>query len=261
MSMAHHRPAMNLHARAMRRSPTRSEGRLWFWLRGRRFQGLKFKRQVPIGRYIADFYCAELGLVIEVDGRHHATPWVSRYDWERSRQLLTERGIRVMRITNELLIRNAPMVEQQIRWVIEQMTGTSLPPVETADGLEDALPHPPAAPSPPRGGGEGLTNGALSSSPTLTNGAPSPSPPLAGEKVPEGRMRGLPLPLVESAGVPGDAPPHPPAAPSPPQGGGEGLTNGAPSSSPTLTNGAISRSPTLAGEKMPEGRMRGRTLP
>jgi len=105
--------------------------------------------------------------------------------------------------------------------------------------LKDAPPHPPAAPSPPQGGGEGLRNGVL-----------SPSPPLAGEKVPEGRMRGLPLPLVESAGVPEDVPPHPPAAPSPPQGGGEGLRNG-----------VLSPSPPPAGEKVPEGRMRGLPLP
>ena len=70
------RPSMTMldHARRMRRAPTRSEDRLWSWLRDRRFSGQKFRRQVPIGRYILDFYCPRLKLVIEIPLRGTFSP-------------------------------------------------------------------------------------------------------------------------------------------------------------------------------------------
>jgi len=49
----------------MRKAPTRSEDRVWSWLRDRRFGGYKFRRQHPVGDYIVDFYCSELKLAIE----------------------------------------------------------------------------------------------------------------------------------------------------------------------------------------------------
>jgi len=57
-------------ARTMRSDPTVTESMLWQELRGRRL-GPKFKRQVPIGRFIADFVCHEARLVVEVDGESH----------------------------------------------------------------------------------------------------------------------------------------------------------------------------------------------
>jgi very-short-patch-repair endonuclease len=128
------RPLLH-HARAMRRAPTPAENRIWQWLRGQRF-GVKFRRQVPIGPFIVDFYCAELKLVIEIDGSSHQ--WRHEYDDVRTLELYT-RGIRVFRIANEEL-RDPEMVGQQIKWMIAQCARP---------------PHPPSAPSPPRGGGEG----------------------------------------------------------------------------------------------------------
>ena len=58
-------------ARHMRRQPTHCEARLWERLRGLQFEGLKFRRQAPIGRYIVDFFCAEQGLILEADGPTH----------------------------------------------------------------------------------------------------------------------------------------------------------------------------------------------
>jgi very-short-patch-repair endonuclease len=75
--VVHTGPQLRQRAKEMRRAPTRSENRLWSWLRDRRFDGYKFRRQYPIGRYVLDFYCAELKLAIEVDGRHHEEPWMS----------------------------------------------------------------------------------------------------------------------------------------------------------------------------------------
>lgn len=60
-----------MRARALRQSLTDAESLLWFRLRNRQFMGLKFRRQRPIGNYIADFACLEIGLVIELDGGQH----------------------------------------------------------------------------------------------------------------------------------------------------------------------------------------------
>ena len=56
--MANRSRRLKRYAREMRRNPTRAEDRVWAWLRSRRFDGVKFRRQVPIGRYIVDFYSA-----------------------------------------------------------------------------------------------------------------------------------------------------------------------------------------------------------
>jgi YD repeat-containing protein len=58
-------------ARALRKESTLTEEIVWRWLRNRRFGDWKFRRQYPIGPYIADFYCDALKLVIEIDGETH----------------------------------------------------------------------------------------------------------------------------------------------------------------------------------------------
>src|SRR5271154_4025943 len=59
-------------ARAMRREPTEAERKLWYALRDRRMQSVKFRRQAPIGPYIADFLCVAHRLIVEVDGSQYA---------------------------------------------------------------------------------------------------------------------------------------------------------------------------------------------
>jgi very-short-patch-repair endonuclease len=105
------------NARSMRHSPTRSEGRLWTWLRNREFHGVKFRRQVPIGRYIVDFYCAELKLAIEIDGRQHDAVWMSEHESERTVAIERD-GIEIVRIENELLIRDPRIVEDILELAI-----------------------------------------------------------------------------------------------------------------------------------------------
>jgi very-short-patch-repair endonuclease len=84
-----------LRARAMRKTMTPAERSLWYALRDRRFQGLKFRRQVPLGPYIADFYCAEHRLVIEADGGGHGgVRDLSRDRW------LADHGFRILRLWN-----------------------------------------------------------------------------------------------------------------------------------------------------------------
>jgi very-short-patch-repair endonuclease len=75
---------------------TDAERKLWFALRDRRFAGFKFRRQVPIGPFIADFVCFEARLVIEVDGGQHAD---SIQDQRRDRWFAANK-FRVMRFWN-----------------------------------------------------------------------------------------------------------------------------------------------------------------
>jgi len=105
------------HARDMRKAPTLYEQRLWSWLRGRRFGDYKFRRQHPMGPYILDFYCVELKLAIEVDGKQHAGLGMIKYDNARTKYL-SRRGIEVLRIPNELLTHDAPIVAEQIKYAI-----------------------------------------------------------------------------------------------------------------------------------------------
>src|SRR5687768_7995127 len=68
-------------AREFRRSTTASEAILWEHLRGRRLSGYRFRRQQPIGPYVADFFCSTAGLIVEVDGAVHDQQ--QEYDLER----------------------------------------------------------------------------------------------------------------------------------------------------------------------------------
>ena len=60
------------HARELRQPQTPAEQLLWRYLRSRPWEGIKFRCQHPIGRFIVDFYCAQAKLVIEIDGDSHA---------------------------------------------------------------------------------------------------------------------------------------------------------------------------------------------
>lgn len=111
-------------ARALRRGATRSERLLWERLRGRRFLGLKFRRQHPIGSFVLDFYCVELRLAIEVDGSVHAVPSQARRD--RGRQgIIEELGVTFVRVT-------ARDVEEDLDRVLRE--------------LRRGLPHPLPSP-------------------------------------------------------------------------------------------------------------------
>src|SRR5690349_4465532 len=83
--------------RQLRRSSTEAEKLLWGYLRSRRLEGQKFRRQVWIGPYIADFLCVDAGLIIELDGSQHADR--AAYDASRS-AYLKERGLTVLRFWN-----------------------------------------------------------------------------------------------------------------------------------------------------------------
>lgn len=90
-------------AAEMRKSPTPSEARLWGRLSGRQVGGVKFRQQAVLSGYIADFYAYSHKLAIEVDGGYHRRDEQRDYDARRDEALKNERGVRVLRITNEEL--------------------------------------------------------------------------------------------------------------------------------------------------------------
>jgi very-short-patch-repair endonuclease len=89
-------------ARSLRRGMTGAEDKLWHELRNRRLDGIKFRRQVPVGSYVADFACLEARLIVEIDGSQHAD---SAYDGRRDAEL-RQRGFRVLRFWNDDVLRD-----------------------------------------------------------------------------------------------------------------------------------------------------------
>ena len=84
-------------ARAMRHAPVVTERLLWDLMRDRRLSGLKFRRQVPLGRYIVDFLCARHRLIVEADGPSHED---SLHDLHRDAWLRSQ-SFRVLRFPNK----------------------------------------------------------------------------------------------------------------------------------------------------------------
>jgi adenine-specific DNA-methyltransferase len=107
-------------AREMRANDTDAEKPLWRILRNRKLGGFKFRRQVPIGRYIVDFYCHEGNLVVESDGGQHSEPEQLRYDNERT-EFLRLQGIRVLRFWDHDILKHTDAVREQIyRYLTEE---------------------------------------------------------------------------------------------------------------------------------------------
>jgi very-short-patch-repair endonuclease len=136
-------------ARRLRANQTEVEKRLWSRLRDRGLRGLKFRRQVPLGDFVADFVCADHALVIELDGGQHASSEVAderRTDWLKSR------GWRAIRFWNN-------EVSENIDGVLHAIAG--------ACGVDPDRPHPDPL---PRGEGEGVSTSAHRSRRMLSRG-------------------------------------------------------------------------------------------
>jgi len=99
------------HCRSLRKNMTPAEKKLWFgFLRGYKY---RFLRQRPIDHYIADFYCAKLKLVIEIDGMHHSTVQ-QQYDSDRT-EILKIYGLRIVRFTNDEVMNHFEMICRRIQ--------------------------------------------------------------------------------------------------------------------------------------------------
>jgi very-short-patch-repair endonuclease len=98
-------------ARKLRRNQTDAELKLWLHLRNRRLDGLKFRRQVRIAGFVADFLCEDAKLIVEVDGGQHAE---SERDLARSK-VLQAAGFEVLRFWNNDVWENVEGVLEPIR--------------------------------------------------------------------------------------------------------------------------------------------------
>lgn len=103
-------------AREFRREPTPSEAILWQALRGKKLDGIKFRRQQPVGYFVVDFYNSTYCLVVEVDGPIHD----HQIEADRARQNILEAlGLNVLRIKSEIIEKNLPSALNDIRVKIE----------------------------------------------------------------------------------------------------------------------------------------------
>lgn len=116
---------LRTRAKAMRSEPTDAELNLWQILRGKRLSGYKFKRQVPIDRYIADFVCFSHRLIIEADGSQHDE---SPHDSVRD-AYLRHQGFAVLRFWNYDILTNDEGVADMILAEMARIEGgqSSLP--------------------------------------------------------------------------------------------------------------------------------------
>jgi very-short-patch-repair endonuclease len=109
-------------ARWLRKNPTNAERALWRHLRLRQLSGYKFRRQQPIGKYIVDFVCLEMRLIIEVDGGRHSQQlkyYSKRQAW------LEEQGFRLLRFWDNQVLKETDAVKEMIMEALDQLV---LPP-------------------------------------------------------------------------------------------------------------------------------------
>lgn len=113
-------------AKSLRTASTDAETKLWYYLRAKRLDGLKFRRQHPIPPYIADFYCEELRLVVERDGSQHDA------ETDRVRTHALERqGLVVLRFwDNQVLQETAAVLEA----ILDFARGRTLSPTPPPEG-------------------------------------------------------------------------------------------------------------------------------
>ena len=120
-------PQLLQFAKAMRHVTTDAENLLWQWLRVKRFMNLKFRRQYVIQPYIVDFYCHEIGLVIEVDGGQHGIEDAIEYDAARTK-FLEALGLRVVRYWNHDVLREIDSVLEDLWNVCLELNSKSTSP-------------------------------------------------------------------------------------------------------------------------------------
>lgn len=94
----------------LRKGQTKPESLLWFHLRNKKL-GHKFRRQFSIGNYVADFYCHEFKLIIEIDGDDH----INKFDYDIERQkFLKEKGFQIIRYSNRAIVNELTSVLDDI---------------------------------------------------------------------------------------------------------------------------------------------------
>ena len=140
-------PNLKEKSKSLRKGYILSETLLWKQLRADSFMGLSFYRQKPILNYIADFYCKELGLVIEIDGSSHDTEKAILYDKERDRQM-SVLGLRILRVRDADVKNNMVDVLEEIKKFIthnnplkEEIKSFISPPNPIKEEIKNFITH------------------------------------------------------------------------------------------------------------------------
>jgi very-short-patch-repair endonuclease len=113
MSTLHNRNYLKPIRKSLRNNATSAEATLWNILKTRQVGGYKFRRQHSIGKYVVDFYCPTLQLVIELDGEPHANLVNIALDSERD-EFINQYGITVLRYENRWLFEYPEVIKQEI---------------------------------------------------------------------------------------------------------------------------------------------------
>jgi len=113
-------PKLLEFAKTMRTNATDAENLIWQLLRAKRFMNLKFCRQHVLKPYIVDFYCHEIGLVIELDGSQHRTDDAIEYDAERTK-LLEALDLTVVRYWNSDVLARVDVVLEDLWQVCNKL--------------------------------------------------------------------------------------------------------------------------------------------
>jgi very-short-patch-repair endonuclease len=121
-------------ARHLRANPTDAERRLWFILRRRQLQ-LRFRRQQPIGPYVADFFCPAAKLIVELDGDQHGSDAGMAKDAIRT-HWLKQQGFIVLRFPNDLVLKDDALVTEAISRAV---TAAPVPLPEAPAALRPSL--------------------------------------------------------------------------------------------------------------------------
>jgi very-short-patch-repair endonuclease len=117
MKRIHNLPSLTQRRRDLRRDSTIAERLLWSSLRARRLDGKKFRRQHSIGPYIADFYCPECRVIVELDGEGYTGEIAAEYDDKRTK-FMAKLGIEVIRFENKEVLEIREFVLERIRAVL-----------------------------------------------------------------------------------------------------------------------------------------------
>ena len=152
-------PTIRENARSLRRELSPAEKVLWQALRNRRFAGLKFRRQHPVGAYVVDFVCLRVNLGIELDGESHLSR--NKVDEARDRWLASQ-GIKILRFWNTEVFDDIEAVMEKI-WqeCTERMKSGEAPPLtpdpssQRGEGRSRPAAAPPLTPGPSPQRGEG----------------------------------------------------------------------------------------------------------
>jgi ATP-dependent helicase HrpA/adenine-specific DNA-methyltransferase len=123
----------------LRSRETDAEAKLWQRLRDRRLSGEKFRRQHPLGRYVLDFFAAEVKLAVELDGGGHIEPAQAAYDRERTKNL-NRSGIQVIRFPDDDVLLRTDAVLESIAHVLDERRVPHPNPLPPGEGSSTERP-------------------------------------------------------------------------------------------------------------------------